>query len=66
MSDPITPTALQRATKAWHDLNNAEAQIARLNRFDHLNAAMKADRTRFSQIACDARRTLNSVLRVAA
>ena len=66
MSDTTTSTALQRATKAWNDLNNAEAQIARLNRFDHLNAAMKADRTRFSQIAGDARRTLNSVLRVAA
>jgi hypothetical protein len=57
-----TATALQRAAKAWNDLNNAEGQIARLNRFTNLNSAMKADRTRFSQIAGDARRTLNSVL----
>lgn len=57
-----TATALQRASKAWNDLNNAEAQIARLNRFPRLNASMKADRTRFAQIAGDARKTLNSVL----
>lgn len=61
MSD-TTLTSLQHATKAWNDLNNAEAQIARLNRFSNLNASMKADRTRFSQIAGDARRTLNRVL----
>lgn len=66
MNDITAPTALQRAAKAWNDLTNAEAQISRLNRFERLNASMKADRTRFAQIAGDARKTLNSVLTVRA
>lgn len=59
-------TALQRAAKAWSELNIAESQIKRLNGYTNPTPAMKADRSRHVRTAAQARATLNSVLKVAA
>lgn len=61
-----TETALQRAARAWNDLNHAEHQMARLRGYRQMSKTMKADFGRFSQQATEARATLNSVLKVAA
>lgn len=59
-------TALQRAAKAWNELNTAESQINRLNGYKNLTPGMKDDRNRFARQAAEARATLNRVLRAAA
>jgi hypothetical protein len=52
--------------KAWHDLKTAESEISRLNGYKNLSKPMRDDRTRHARVAGEARRTLDSVLRVAA
>lgn len=58
--------ALQAAAKAWKNLNHAEHAMARLRGYRQMSKAMRADFNSFSQQAAAARKTLNSVLKVAA
>lgn len=53
---------LQRAAKAWDELNIAESHIKRLNGYKNPTPAMKADRSRHARTAAEARATLDSVL----
>lgn len=57
---------IEQAAQAWRDLNHAESQICRLNAYAGKTPGMKQDFSRFSQMAAEARRTLNSVLKVTA